>query len=108
MLTLTFAIAQKKGRAKKQRVKKGKLSLPQCIDLTGPKSVAHSTLKGMNQKNVNAVNTKIGKTIKAKLNQGVKDAILDVAHREELEKLNCHHRTQSVISVAEMVHKPTQ
>ncbi len=35
----------------------------------------------------------------------MKDAILDVAHCEELFKLNCAHRTKSVQPVSSMIHK---
>jgi hypothetical protein len=90
---------------KKKRRKNGQLSLPQCIDLTGPKSVARSKLKGLSKTNLDAVEQKIGKKIKANLNKEVKDAILDVAHCEELFKLNCAHRTKCVQPVSSMIHK---
>ncbi len=37
---VSFLLLQKKVRATQKRIEKGTLSLPQCIDLTGPKSVA--------------------------------------------------------------------
>jgi hypothetical protein len=67
--------------------------------------VARATLKGMTQSNLNAVEKTIGKKLKVNLNKEVKDAILDVAHCEELFKLNCQHRTQCVLPVVEMIHK---
>jgi hypothetical protein len=39
------------------------------------------------------------------LNKQVKDAIVDVAHSDELLKLNCEHRTKSVQPVSSMIHK---
>ncbi len=67
--------------------------------------MARATLKGMTQSNLNAVEKTIGKKLKVNLNKEVKDAILDVAHCEELFKLNCQHRTQCVLPVVEMIHK---
>jgi hypothetical protein len=46
-------------------------------------------LKGPTKGNLEAVEQKIGKKIKANLNKEVKDAIVAVAHCEELLKLNC-------------------
>jgi hypothetical protein len=98
-------ISQSKGPKNKKRTKKGQLSLPQCIDLTGPKSVARQKLQGMSKSNLEAVDQQIGKKLKANLNKQVKDAIVDVAHSDELLKLNCEHRTKSVQHVSAMIHK---
>ena len=88
-------IVQSKDPPKKKQTKKGKLSLPQCIDLTGAKSVARQQLQGMSKSKLEAVDKQIGKQVKANLNKQVKDAIVDIAHSEELAKLNCEHRSKS-------------
>ncbi len=85
--------------------------MPQCIDLTGPKSVARQTLATMTASGKAAVETAIGKTLKGAghINKTVKSTILDVAHKEQLEELNCRHLTKSVDKAETMVHrlKPT-
>ncbi len=80
-----------------------------CIDLTGPKSVARTTLAGLSETNKRAVNKKINNTLKTKINKEVKSTILDVAHRELLDRMNCEHLTKSVARADKMVHplKPT-
>ena len=85
------------------------MGLPECIDLAGGESVARITLAGMNEEDKLAVDKQIEKTLKAKINKEVKGAILDVAHRELLEKLNVEHLTNSVPEPQEMIHalKPT-
>jgi hypothetical protein len=52
---------------------------------------------------------KINKRLKKKINQEVKDTILDIAHRELLDDLLIKHLTMSVEPASEMVHslKPT-
>jgi hypothetical protein len=67
--------------------------------------VARQKLQGMSKRNLEAVDEQIGKKLKANLNKQVKDAIVDVAHSEELEKLNCEHRTKSVQPVSSMIHR---
>jgi hypothetical protein len=56
-----------------------------------------------------SIDKKIGSSLQTKLNKDVRDAILDEAHSELLAKLNCEHRTKSVVSVTTMMHplKPT-
>ncbi len=85
------------------------MGLPECIDLAGGKSVARITLAGMNEQDKLAVDKQIEKTLKAKINKEVKGTILDVAHRELLEKMNVEHLTNSVPEQHEMIHvlKPT-
>ncbi len=104
-LTPCICIVQSKTPSKKKKTSKGKLSLPQCIDLTGPKSVARLQLEGMSASNLEAVNQKIGKKVKATLNKHVKDAIVDVAHAEKLSRMNCEHRSKAVQPVSAMIHK---
>ena len=104
MLPFIFNV-QMKNPPKTKKIKKGKLSLPQCIDLTGAKSVSRQQLQGMSKSNLEAVDRQIGKKVKATLNKHVKDAIVDVAHSEELSKLNCEHRSKAVQPVSAMIHK---
>ena len=52
--------------------------MPQCIDLTGPKSVARQTLATMSASGKEAVEAAIGKTLKGHINKAVKSTILDV------------------------------
>jgi hypothetical protein len=78
--------------------------MPQCIDLTGPKSVARQTLATMSQSGKEAVEASIGKTLKGHINKAVKSTILDVAHQVQLLDLNCRHLTRSVDKVEAMVH----
>jgi hypothetical protein len=54
MLPFIFNM-QMKNPPKKKKTKKGKLSLPQCIDLTGAKSVSRQQLQGMSKSNLEAV-----------------------------------------------------
>jgi hypothetical protein len=63
----------------------------------------------MSEENKLAVDKQIKKTLKAKINKEVKGTILDIAHRELLEKLNVEHLTNSVPETQEMIHalKPT-
>ena len=83
--------------------------MPQCIDLTGPKSVARQTLATLSASGKAAVETAIGKTLKGHINKAVKSTILDVAHQVQLAELNCRHLTKSVDTADTMVHrlKPT-
>jgi hypothetical protein len=85
------------------------MGLPECIDLAGGKSMARITLAGMNEQDKLAFDKQIEKTLKAKINKEVKGTILDVAHRELLEKMNVEHLTNSVSDTREMIHalKPT-
>ncbi len=80
-----------------------------CIDLTGPNTIARTTLEDMSEKKKSSLQKKIGSTLQMKLNKNVRDAILDEAHFELLAKLNCEHRTKNVVSVSSMMHplKPT-
>jgi hypothetical protein len=87
---------QKKRNAKKKSKKQGSLSLSDCIALTGAKSMARTTHDGMSVENKIAANDKISKTLKTKINKEVKNTIPDIAHREQLERLNCEHLTKSV------------
>ena len=83
--------------------------MPQCIDLTGPKSVARQTLGAMSASGKEAVEAAIGKTLTGHINKAVKSTILDVAHQEQLAELNCRHLTKSVDKAETMGHrlKPT-
>jgi hypothetical protein len=83
--------------------------MPQCIDLTGPKSVARQTLATMTASGKAAVESAIGKTLKRHINKAVKSTILDVAHQAHLAEPNCRHLTRSVDKAETMVHrlKPT-
>ena len=80
-----------------------------CIDLTGPKSVARTTLDGLSDLNKLEVDKEINKTLKKKINKEVKDTILDIAHRQLLDDLLMKHLTLSVAPAESMVHhlKPT-
>ncbi len=71
--------------------------------------MARITLDGMSEENKLAVDKQIEKTLKAKIKKEVKGTILDVVHRELLEKLNVEHLTNSVPEPDEMIHplKPT-
>ncbi len=79
-----------------------------CIDLTGPNTIARRTLDEMSENNKSSLE-KIESTLQTKLNKNVRDAILDEAHFELLAKLNCEHRTKNVVPVTSMMHplKPT-
>ena len=77
----------------------------QCIDLTGPKSVARVTLGTMSATGKEAVEAAIGKTLKGQINKAVKATILDVAHQVQLAELNCRHLTKSVDKAETMVHR---
>jgi hypothetical protein len=79
------------------------------IDLTGPKSVARTTLDGLSDGNKLAVDAKINKTLKKKINKEVTSTILQVVHRDLLERMNCEYLTKSVARAQVMVHflKPT-
>jgi hypothetical protein len=85
------------------------MNMSGCLDLTGPKSVARTTLDGMSDSNKLEVDKEINKSLKKKINKEVKDTILDIAHRELLDELLMKHLTFSVAPVEEMVHylKPT-
>ena len=78
--------------------------MPQCIDLTGPKSVSRQTLATMSASGKEAVEAAIGKTLKGQINKAVKSTILDVAHKAQLDELNCRHLTKSVDKAETMVH----
>ena len=75
-----------------------------CIDLTAPKSLARQTLDGLSDEAKRAVDAKINKTLKKKINKEVTTTILDVAHRELLDRMNCEHLTKSVARAEKMVH----
>jgi hypothetical protein len=75
---------QKKTRASATKGKKNKIDLFSCIDLTGPKSIARTALAGLSDAHKLEVDLEINNTLKKKINQEVKDTILDIAHRELL------------------------
>jgi hypothetical protein len=85
------------------------VDMSRCLDLTGPKSIARTTLDGMSASHKNEVDLKINKSLKKKINQEVKGTILDIAHRELLDELLIKHLTLSVEQADNMVHclKPT-
>jgi hypothetical protein len=89
---------------KKKKTKKDQLSLSSCINLTGAKSVARTTHDSMSDKNRDEARDEINKTLKTKINKEVKNALLDIAHREKLDLLNCAHLTKSVSPASAMVH----
>jgi hypothetical protein len=94
---------QKKRRAPSKTKKKKQVDITACIDLTGPKSVARFTLDGLSESNKRVVDNEINKTLKAKINKEVKNTILDVAHRELLDRLNCEQLTKNVARAEMMV-----
>ncbi len=83
--------------------------MPDCIDLSGDKSIARATLATMSAADKEAVDVQIEKTMKGKINREVKGTILNIAHRELLEQKNIEHLTKSVVETVEMIHalKPT-
>jgi hypothetical protein len=89
---------------RKQVRTKAKLSLSDAIDLTGAKSVARQTHDSLSVQNKEAANQQSAKTLKTKINKETKDILLDVAHREKLDLLNCEHLTKSVVPVSTMIH----
>jgi hypothetical protein len=89
---------------KKKRKKKDQLSLSSCINLTGAKSVARTTHDSMSDKNKDEARDEINKSLKNKINKEVKHTLLDIAHREQLDLLNCAHLTKSVSAASDMVH----
>ena len=80
------------------------MEMSSCIDLTGPNSVARTTLDGLSEGAKRAVDVTINKTLKKKINKEVTNTILDVAHRELLERMNLEHLTKSVARPEKMVH----
>jgi hypothetical protein len=80
-----------------------------CLDLTGPKSIARTTLEVMSASHKHEVDLKIKNSLKKKINQEVKGTILDIAHRELLDELLMKHLALSVEPAENMVHclKPT-
>jgi hypothetical protein len=73
--------------------------------MTGAKSVARQTHDALSVKNKDAANQKIRKTLKRKIKKETKnDILLDVAHREKLDLLNCEHLTKSVVPASTMIH----
>ncbi len=93
----------------KEKKAQDKLSLTDCINLTGAKSVARTTHDSMSDKNRDEASEEINKTLKTKINKEVKHTLLDIVHREKLDQLNCAHLTKSVSPASAMVHplKPT-
>ncbi len=85
------------------------MDLSSCIDMTGPKSIARTTLAGMSETHKGEVDQEINKSLKMKINKEVKGVIVDIAHRELLDNLLMKHLTMSVEPVSAMVHnlKPT-
>jgi hypothetical protein len=83
--------------------------MPDCIDLSGDNSIARATLATMSAADKQAVDVRMEKTMKGKINREVKDTILNIAHRELLEQKNIEHLTKSVVETVEMIHalKPT-
>jgi hypothetical protein len=63
----------------------------------------------MSAKNKEEANDEINKTLKTKINKEFKNTLLDIAHREKLDLLNCEHLTNSVAPATTMIHplKPT-
>ncbi len=100
---------QKKRSAQPKSKKKKKISLADCIDLTGKASVARKTHDGMSATKKRDAEETIANTLQTKINKEVKNTLLDVAHREKLRALNCEYLSRNVIAAAKMVHplKPT-
>ncbi len=71
------------------------MDLSSCIDLTGPKSIARTTLAGMSETHKGEVDQEINKSLKKKINKEVKGVIVDIAHRELLDNLLMKHLTMS-------------
>ncbi len=76
---MQFVCKQKK--LSKSKATKKKLSLNDCIDLTGKSSVARKTHEGMTASNKRDAADKIATTLQTKINREVKSTLLDVAHR---------------------------
>ncbi len=91
-------------KAKPQKKKKDNLSLSDCINLTGAKSVTRTTHDGLSAENKSAASDAINKTLKTKINKEVKNTLVDIAYREKLDLLNCQHLIQSVKPAMEMIH----
>ncbi len=75
-----------------------------CVNLSGAKSIARSTLDGLSESNKLQVDVQMNLSLKKKINKEVKGTILDVAHRELLDELLIKHLTLSVIPAENMVH----
>ena len=96
---------QKKKRAGITKGKKNAMDLSSCIDMTGPKSIARTTLAGMSDDtHKGEVDEELNKSLKKKINKEVKGVIVDIAHRELLDNLLMKHLTMSVAPVSAMVH----
>ncbi len=89
---------------KKKTTKNDQPSLSSCINLTGAKSVARTTHDSMSDKNKDEARDEINKTLKTKINKEVKNTLLDIAHREKLDLLNCAHLKKDVSPASAMVH----
>ena len=72
-LYLTLLTLAVKKRQPATKVKGNKFEMTGCLDLTGPKSVARTTLDGMTDVNKREVDKEINKTLKKKINKEVKD-----------------------------------
>jgi hypothetical protein len=80
-----------------------------CIDLTATGSIAGQALDALSSEDKQVVKDKISKTLKKAINKNVKDVVLDVAHKEVLDRMNMENLTLSVVPITSMVHelKPT-
>jgi hypothetical protein len=99
----SFPISITKGLRRKKKAK-DKLSLSDCINLTGAKSVARTTHDGLLAENKSAASDEINKTLKIKINKEVKSTLLDIAYREKLDLLLRQYLTESVKPAKEMIH----
>ena len=66
--------------------------------------MVRTTHDGLSVENKSAASEQINKTLKTKINKEVKNTLLDIAHREKLDLLNCEHLTKSVSPATAMVH----
>jgi hypothetical protein len=99
-----FSYESKKRTSSIKKKAQVKLSLSDCIDLTGSKSVARTTHDGLSAENKSAASDEINKTLKTKINKEVKSTLLDIAYREKLDLLLRQHLTESVKPAKEMIH----
>ncbi len=90
-LNASFWAEKKDLEQENQAKKKAKdnLSLSDCINLTGAKSVTRTTHDGLSAENKSAASDAINKTLKTKINKEVKNTLVDIAYREKLNLLNC-------------------
>ena len=73
--------------------------------MTATDSIAGQALDALSSQDKQVVKDQISKTLKKAINKNVKDVVLDVAHKECLDRMNMENLTRSVVPVRSMVHK---